>query len=741
MNKDLFNVKFKIKRVLFTDSKNNFRIFTAKILNHNYTGGIFMSEEMTFKGTMISCKEKDTYSCEGSAEYDLQGRRFIKIHSIKLEQLEYESELARFIAKNVKGVTEATAGVIIKNLGVNALEIIGGKDGEKILEKLKVRGVGKKTALSIKEAVVKHKNYENLMIFLEMNNLDVSLAPKIYDNLGKNYDLENGTYQFQLIDLKQNPYALIKHIDFFTLDVIGQRYINSPRVVDRIMAGIYSYVSNDISTNGNVYTEKADIIENLTQHLEKNGVYTGYKVDKRELNEAFERIIEEKLLKINGEFVYKNENLFMENQIAKRLNQIKNTFENISSKTIEDYLVYYERENDIQLDEIQKDAVITAIKSRFSVLTGGPGTGKTFTTNLILQTYKTLFPNEKVLLLAPTGKASKRLAELCGEEAMTLHRGLRIGVEEQANYFKGSDEEIDADFVIVDEASMIDLKLFYNLLTKVKEDTKILLVGDYQQLPSVGAGLVLRDLLDSNEINNTRLTKVFRQALESNIVVNSHKVINGKDFNIEEDFQKDCFFIKESKYNNYYKKCIKIINKATENGYGIEDIVILTATNKGDLGTKMLNLMFQDAYNKETESFKVSDTKFFKKNDKVIHTKNNYELEVYNGEVGMIKEIFNGGMVVDFGDREVIYYREEAKELELAYCLTVHKSQGSEYPIVINILPNTHSHILNRNLTYTAWTRAKKRLYVLGEEEALNISSKTNTITNRKSRLIQKLRG
>lgn len=734
----MIDVKFRIKKVLFTDSKNNFRIFVAKILNHNYDGGIFMSDEMSFKGTMISCKEKDVYKAKVTAEYDLQGRRFLKIHSVELEELEFEAELARFISKNVKGVTEATATTIVKKLGVDALDKIGSKDGVKILKDLKIRGIGEKTANTIRQVVIEHKNYQNLMVFLEMNNLDVSLASKIYENVSKNYCIDTETFEFRLLDFKKNPYSLIKHIDFFTLDVVGQRYINNPRAVDRIVAGIYSYVENDTLTNGNVYTEKADIYENLNEYMERNGVYTGFKVDKYTLEEAFEVITEDKLLKINGDFIYKNENLFMENQIARCLNKIKYDTDNISTSLIEEELRIFEELNDKELDDIQKQAVINAIQSKISVLTGGPGTGKTFTTNLILKTYKALHPLNKVLLLAPTGKASKRLEELCGEKAMTMHRGLGIRVEEQV-YFKEK-EFIEEDFIIVDEASMIDLKLFYNLLIKTKDTAKILLVGDYQQLPSVGAGLILRDLLDSNEISNTRLTRVFRQALESNIVVNSHKVIASKDFNMKEDFTKDCFFIKEDKYNNYYKKCLKIIKKAEENGYGIEDVMILTATNQGELGTKNLNLMFQDAYNKETKKFIVTSTKFFKKNDKVIHTKNNKELDVFNGEVGIVAEIDSNCIIVDYSDRTVVYSAEDAKELELAYVLTVHKSQGSEYPVVIHILPNLHNHILNRNLVYTAWTRAKKRLYVLGEEEALNDGAKRNIIANRKSRLIEKLR-
>lgn len=731
-----FTIKFKIKKVLFTNSKTNYRIFIAKVLNHNYVGGVFMSDEMTFKGTMISCKEKDTYTAEGTAEYDLQGRRYVKIESIKLEQLEYEDEIARFIAKNVKGVTKAKADEIVKAFGVNTLEVIGGIDGHLKIKGLKIKGLGEKTALKIKEAVVLHKNFENLMVFLEANNLDVSLASKIYENLGKTYNIKNDDYSVELVNLKTNPYQLFKHIDFTTLDIIGQRYTNNPRMIDRIIAGIYSYVDNDISTNGNVYTEKSEIQANITEYMEKLGAYTGFKVDKLLLEDAFKVIIENRILRVSGNYVYKNENLYMEDRIAERIMEIKALEDDIRTSTILEELEAYEKANNLVLDELQKEAVMTTIKSRFSILTGGPGTGKTFTTNLILQMYKRLFPFKRVVLLAPTGKASKRLSELCNETAMTIHRGLKIRPEEQVHI--DEDEKIEADFIIVDEASMIDLKMLYNLLMKTDSETKILFVGDYQQLPSVGAGLILRDLLDSNQIYNTKLTKVFRQALESNIIVNSHKVINGEVFT-KEDFSKDCFFLQEAYNNKFHKKCIKIIQKAMENGHGIEDVVILTATNKGDLGTKMMNLIIQEQFNKSKKKYEVSSVKFFKEGDRVMHTKNNYDLEVYNGEIGTISFIGDTSLDVDFGDRVVTYMRDDIKELELAYCMTVHKSQGSEYPIVISLIPSAHEHMLHRNLIYTAWTRAKKRLYVVGELEALNKGSEKNTIINRKSRLIEKI--
>lgn len=726
-------IQFKVKRKIYRDIKTNYTIFSAKVIKYEGECQYPIASEMNFKGTMVAFKEKDTYTANGEVKLDPQRGFYFEIKNVELEKLQYEDEIINFIHKYSNKVSKKLIEPIVKAYGVNTIEVIGAKDGYEKIKALNIPKLGEKRIKSIRDAVIYNKNYESVMIFLEMNNLPVSIASDIVDNLGKE----------SLIDVKLNPYQLINYIDFKTLDIIGYKFIQNPRMVERIVAGILAYVKDDIQQNGNVYTLKDELVENLNQYLDRKGAYEGYNLDKQIIEQAFDIIVEQGLLKMiveNGTtYIYRKDMSFMEKRIAERIVEIDNCIcERISTKDIMEALREYEAENNITLDECQIQAVITTLQSNISVLSGGPGTGKTFTTNLIKTLHQKFYEESRRLLLAPTGKASKRLAELCNEEAMTIHRGLNMRPLDRVN----EEDKIQADFIIIDESSMIDLQMLYNLLVKIEDGTKILFVGDYQQLPSVGAGLVLRDLMECGMVNVIKLEKIFRQALTSNIVYNSHKMINGSQDDYR--FKKDTFLIETSDITEYEKNILKIIKKAEQNDYSIDDIVILSPTKKGHLGTKMINKMIQRVWNQNNnpdDIFKISDVNFFKVGDKVMHTKNNYDLEVYNGEVGRVISTMNNKLLtVDFGDRTVIYSREDAVELELAYAMTIHKSQGSEYAIVINLVSNLHTYMLNRNLVYTAWTRAKERLYILGNEEAVKASAEKNSIVNRKSRLVKLIR-
>lgn len=724
-------IQFKARRKMFRDIKTNYTICLGKVLKYEGETEYPVTPELTFKGTMINYKDKDTYTAVGEIKIDPARGFYFEISKIELEKLEYEDEIVRFIQKYTNRVPKNLIEPIVKAFGINTIEVIGSEDGFKKIKALNIPKLGDKRIQSIREAVVYNKNYENVMIFLEMNNLPVNLASDIVDNLGKE----------AIMNLKQNPYQLIKYIDFSVLDEIGYKFLNNPRSVDRIVAGILSYVKNDIVSNGNVYTEKEELVANLDKYLQKVGAYDSYKTDSLILKEAFDIISDKGLLKMvveNGvTYIYRKDMRFMEKRISERIVELSNnTFSNATRKYILEEIRKFEIKRNVTLDECQVEAVLTTLQSNLSVLSGGPGTGKTFTTNLIKTIYRSLNEDAQILLLAPTGKASKRLAELCGEEAMTIHRGLKMRPLEEVD----EEVKIEADFIIIDESSMIDIQMLYNLLIKINDNTKVLFVGDYQQLPSVGAGLVLRDLMNCNNVNVVKLEKIFRQALTSNIVYNSHKMIAGDEKDYK--FEKDTFLLETSDVTRYEKKILKIIQKAEENGYTIDDIVVLSPTRQGHLGVKILNNAIQKAWNKnndEKDIYKVSDVRFFKVGDKVMHTKNNYDLEVFNGEVGRIVAVEPGkSITVDYTDRLVHYFdKESIRELELAYAMTIHKSQGSEYPVVINIVSNMHAYMLNRNLIYTAWTRAKDKLYIVGNKEAVFTSAKENSIINRKSRLVK----
>ena len=724
-------IQFKAKRKMFRDVKTNYTICIGKVLKYEGESQYPVTPELTFKGTMINYKDKDTYTATGEIKIDPTRGFYFEIERVEVERLQYEDEIVKFIQKYSNRVPKSMIEPIVKAYGVETIEVIGAKDGYEKIKTLNIPKLGDKRIKSIREAVIYNRNYENVMIFLEMNNLPVGIASDIVDNLGKE----------AIMDLKKNPYQLIKYIDFEILDAIGYKYLNNARNVDRVVAGIISYVKDDISTNGNVYTEKSELVANIDKYLQRVGAYPNFKCDNLILEEAFNIISEQGHLKMVTEngitYIYRKDMSFMEKRIAERIVELSEfTFCNATRKYILEEIRKFEEERNVELDECQVEAVLTTLQSNLSVLSGGPGTGKTFTTNLIKTIYRNLNPKDKILLLAPTGKASKRLAELCGEEAMTIHRGLKIRPLEQVD----EDTKLEADFIIIDEASMIDIQMLYNLLIKIKDNTKVLFVGDYQQLPSVGAGLVLRDLINCGAVNVVKLEKIFRQALTSNIVHNSHKMIEGATKGYK--FEKDTFLIETADITKYERKILQIIKTAEKNGFTIDDIVVLSPTRQGHLGVKILNNMIQKAWNtnnNEEDIYKVSDVRFFKVGDKVMHTKNNYELEVFNGEVGRVISVVPGkSITVDYSDRIITYSdKKDIRELELAYAMTIHKSQGSEYPIVISIVSNIHKYMLNRNLVYTAWTRAKERLYVLGNEEAVETSAKENSIINRKSRLVK----
>lgn len=724
-------IQFKARRKMFRDTKTNYTICRGKVLKYEGESKYPVTSELTFKGTMINYKDKDTYTAIGEIKVDPARGFYFEIEKIELERLEYEEEIVRFIKKYSNRVPKDLIEPIVKAYGVNTIQVIGAKDGFEKIKALNIPKLGDKRIKSIREAVIYNKNYENVMMFLEFNNLPVDIASDIVDNLGKE----------AIMDLKMNPYQLIKYIDFSVLDVIGYKYIKNARNVDRIVAGIISYVKDDIVTNGNVYTEKSDLIANIDSYLQRKGAYADYKTDSIILEEAFDIIVEQGLLKMIKEddttYIYRKDMSFMEKRIAEKIVELSEfTYCRNTRTYILEKLKKFEEEKGLTLDECQVEAVLSTLQSNLSVLSGGPGTGKTFTTNLIKTIYRNLNEDAKILLLAPTGKASKRLAELCEEEAMTIHRGLGIRPLEEVN----ETDKLEADFIIVDEASMIDIQMLYNLLVKIKNGTKVLFVGDYQQLPSVGAGLVLRDLMNCGEVNVVRLTKIFRQALTSNIVHNSHKMIEGATKGYK--FEKDTFMLEMNNVTKYETKILQIIKKVEENGYNIDDVVILSPTKKGYLGTRTINDIIQKTWNTNNnpeDIYKVSDVRMFKVGDKVMHTKNNYDLDVFNGEVGrVIGVVPNSSITVDYSDRVVVYNnKEDIRELELAYAMTIHKSQGSEYPIVVSIVSDMHKYMLNRNLVYTAWTRAKEKLYVLGNKEAVIASAEKNDIVNRKSRLVK----
>ena len=762
-----YEVEFKIHQVRFTDRKTNFTICETLIQKHKKIGEEDsinpITEKMTVYGYFNSLKQGDVFEGIGELKYDRKkGKKYLDIPRPRLVKLEYEEEVSAFLQRSCKSknkslsVGKQIADRIVESLGLTAIsKIINDKDCL-----LEIKGITKAKANFIYENLVQLENYEELLTFLEINNLKTSLAGAIYAQFK----------EMSVAKLKENPYILYKMLDkeqisFKEIDRVGQFLGMKFDSDERISAAILYYINDRVKSNGDLYVVKEDIYENLFSFLIKKGYFDESEAQESRISEQlFERCFDENLLdhsisletNIKGETcVYTRYYKFIENNIIKSLQRLlKGKLGAFASDIqVECFIPKYENETGFPLAKRQKEAIYMAIRNPFSILTGGPGTGKTATTNAILQCITHINPDARVLLAAPTGKAAKRMAESCGRPALTIHRGLKLNP--MFNKKVTTEDLLNYDYIFIDEASMVDAELFSLLLERTTENTRIILIGDVDQLPSVGAGLILRDLINSEKIPVTVLDELFRQAKDSQININSHKIIKGdSDLVIDQENKKDFFFWNTSNVDAIKTRVINCYKRCLEKGYSSEDICILTPMKEGELGTIEINKLIQRTFNNSSKTFRVNGMNMFKVNDRVMQISNNYDLEVFNGEIGVIESINTENddiyIKVNYGVEnidtdgnsicKIVTYRESnLEEIILAYCMTIHKSQGSEFPAVISIISSEHTRMLNRNLIYTAWTRAKDVVLNIGQMSALKESTKSMEHMSRNSRVIEKL--
>lgn len=761
-----YNIEFTINKVNYKDAKTNFVMCEAKInsfarIDEKVEKICPITPKMVIKGTFISLKAGDVFNGVATLRYDKKhGYKYLDIPHPKLTKLEYENEVVDFIQRRCKSknkrftVGKVTAQKIVDTLGLSAIsQILKDKNCLK-----KVKGMTEARLNFIYDELSKSENYEELLTFLEINGLRTNLAGSIYQE-----------YKEQsILKIKENPYILYKILDeevisFKEIDRLGYSFKTNFLSSHRVCSGILYYIDDRVKSNGDLYVVKEDIHENLYDFLLKKGYFTQADIKDNEnqiSKELFDYCFNENILdqslsiEINekGETcVYKRKYRFIENNIVKSLERLLNG--NLGPycprEVVSEFINLYEHDTGFKLAKNQKNANYMALEKAFCIVTGGPGTGKTATTNLILKCIKFVNPKAKILLLAPTGKASKRMEELCNEKALTIHRALKIN----PGYSKKITEEnmITADYVIIDESSMIDAVLFSLLLERISSNTRIILVGDVDQLPSVGPGLILRDLIDSGKLPVTRLNELFRQAKDSQININSHKIIKGdSDLTIDMENKKDFFFWNSSTIDDSKRKVLNCFKRCLDKGYSLADICILSPMKDGELGTIELNRLIQTIFNESDVYYNIDAINKFKLGDRVMHITNNYDLEVYNGEIGVIVDIRsfsdNVSISVDYGpdeknkdSRVVVYSKNEIEELTLAYCMTIHKSQGSEFPAVITLISKEHLKMLNRNLIYTAWTRAKEVILNIGQMESLEKSIQNMEHMSRNSRIKEKL--
>ena len=625
----------------------------------------------------------------------------------------------------IQGIGPVTAKKIVNKFGEDTLNILDNN-----IERLKeIEGIGKKKLETIIESYREQRELKNITIFLQTHGLSVNQCLKIYKKYGAS----------SVDTVKNNPYILcdeISGIGFKTSDKIARSLgieVDSPF---RIQSGI-RYVINEFCANGHTFMPKDELIKEASNVLTVSEDI----IEENIKNAALDRKI--KLEKVNDkEGVFTIPNYYCELGITNRILTLAiSNFQDISVD-VDHLILQFEKKNNITFAESQKDAIISAFQNGIEIITGGPGTGKTTIIKCIIEIFETC--GLKVLLGAPTGRAAKRMSESTGKEATTIHRMLDMGVfEKEESVFVTNAEEhsLEADVVIIDEASMIDITLMNALLKSIKVGTRLIIVGDVDQLPSVGAGNVLNDFIESGFTKVVRLKEIFRQGKESMIVVNAHKINKGEMPKLNEKGT-DFFFIRNDIQEGILNTIIDLINtrlpRFNSNWDKLKSIQVLVPMKKGVLGVTNLNERIQNVLNPKAPYKKEKEFRsmVFREGDKVMQIKNNYSLKwtriagkgdheglgVFNGDMGFIESIDLEGkkLSIIFDDeRRVIYDFMYLDELDLAYAITIHKSQGSEFPVVIIPAYMGAPLLMNRNLLYTGITRAKEMVVVVGIPKAL----------------------
>jgi len=628
--------------------------------------------------------------------------------------------LKRYLSSGlIKGVGPSTADRIVKYFGDKTLEVL-----ENDLQRLtEVEGIAEKRMEIISKSWEQQKEIKRVMIFLQSYQITTGYAVKIYKTYG-NTAIEK---------LKENPYQLVDDvfgIGFKIADRIAQNLGIEPASPARIKAGI-KYILNELTNQGHCYGIINEIIDKSSELLEVEKLLVEKTLD---------------VLKNNQEIILQEDRVwlpfyyFAELGVSKKLIELVRFPQQLINLDVPKKIKYLEKKHDISFAEEQKEAIGKVLLNRVLVLTGGPGTGKTTTVLGLIELFEEL--KLKIILAAPTGRAAKKLSETTGRKAKTIHRLLEYSPK-RGIFTKNSENPIKAEVIILDEVSMIDILLMNNLLKAVLPGSILILIGDVDQLPSVGPGNLLKDIIDSETIPVVRLTKIFRQDRRSLIIVNAHRVNEGKYPVIKGERERDFYFIEEEDPQLAAQKIINLCTVRLPSKYKIDpvdDIQVLSPMYKGEVGADNLNYCLREALNLKGKEIKYGNHSF-RVNDKVMQIKNNYDKEVFNGDIGRIENIEEEEHIleVNFYGRRVSYEFSELNELVLAYAITVHKSQGSEYRIVVIPVMTQHYLLLQRNLLYTGITRAKDMVILIGTKKALWIAIKNNKTFHRNTSLKERL--
>lgn len=647
-----------------------------------------------------------------------------------------EQAIAFLSSGLIKGCGPKRAKVIVNHLGSSAVEVMM-EQGESAIRHIK--GIGEKNARTIIKSVKSNFEVQKIIGKLIQYGISTNMAMKIYKEFGSN----------TVSVVKENPYLLTKLdlVGFLKADEIARKVGVSPLSGYRVEACADYVLKEKCLSLGHCYLPENELIEQTLKVLNHN-----QSENEQVTWEDVSRSIYQ--LELKGRLIFEEGSVYpkylhtYETLTACKLSKLTDCRDGDGAmpEQLDAWIKDYQRRNGIVLAERQRDAIRRLLAYNVLILTGGPGTGKTTVTKALIDIYRQKNRDAYIGLCAPTGRAARRLAEITEMGASTIHSMIGFRQGEEPEYDRHN--PLPYDFIIVDEVSMMDIQLAHFLLDAVKPGTKVLFVGDVDQLPSVNPGNFLKDMIEAG-IPTVRLTEIFRQAQESQIVVNAHRVNQGLPVVIDEA-KKDFYFIHQEKPEYIAQLIKKSVLRFVQLGYRIEDILVLSPMKKGVIGTKELNRILQEAVNPahpSKDEWKVGKT-IFRQGDKVIHTKNNRKKGLNNGEMGVVKRVgvyydedgqAHEALYCTFMGQEVFYLKDELKELQLAYCITIHKSQGGQAPIVIMPVSTSHYIMLARNLIYTGMTRAEQKVVMIGTKKALNIAIRNNKIAERNTKLTERL--
>ena len=638
------------------------------------------------------------------------------------------SGIEKFLASGaINGIGPAMAKKIVAEFGEKTLEIIAKSPNEL----LKVPGIGKKTAEKISTSYLEQSELTEIMVWLENHGISNTYAGKIFAKYGS----------FAIDIMEKDIYRLFQDIEgigFLTADKLAFNLGIQREDKRRIISGI-DYALMQLCNNGHCCIPEMALVDKTAKILQVNNqiIFTILKerIDNGSLNTEI----------VGGEtLIYPPYLYYAEKKVATRLLQLQQATEPLSEDNLSLFIKVWEKDNQIQLAQKQKEAIKACLHHGVLVLTGGPGTGKTTVIKGILSILKA--QGLKIRLAAPTGRAAKRLSETTGQKALTIHRLLEANNLAQDDnlklgFSKDIDDQLDADVIILDEVSMVDIVLMHHFLNAVPDGCRIILVGDTDQLPAVGPGSVLKDIIRSQKIPAIRLDEIFRQAQTSMIIQNAHIINAGRLPDLRKQYS-DFVFYELNDDTSITQKILDLCTKdLPHEGFDVlKDVQILSPMHRFLCGVENLNLMLQEQLNpkKNQDELKYS-SQTFRVGDKVMHIRNNYQKNVFNGDIGFIQDVNNKKLTVDYFDHIVTYEKNELNELTLAYASSVHKSQGSEYKVVIIPLSTSHYIMLQRNLLYTAITRAKQKVIIIGSKKALMTAIQSNRTQKRYTLLAERL--